>query len=111
MNELLNTIVKQFIEKPELCTKENLDALTAIYKKIGYEILSYCFGYIKDWINNDDYFETMAKYDKQRYDAWIKVGFTPDEAFSLLIKEQQNSTKALNNMNSSLQQITKNMNK
>lgn len=57
------------------------------YKPSVYEILGELFSLYKDYVNNDEVFATEALCKKKLFDAYVGVGFTEDQAMSLMINE------------------------
>ena len=75
-----------FLEKPELALpmmKEYIEKYKPVLYVLGKEILDVC----NDFTNNKDYYKMIATGKKNMYDAYINIGFTPDEALALMIND------------------------
>ena len=55
------------------------------YKPLLYKVLNELFGFYKDLVNNEEYYEYSAKDKMNDYKSLINVGFTEDQAFLLLL--------------------------
>lgn len=76
--ELIPVIVKTAVEK---------------YKPIVYACLGELVGIYKDYVNNTEYFALCAQEKKNIYDAYIKVGFSDEQAFAFMMKGYDNARK------------------
>lgn len=65
-------IVKEYISK---------------YKPVVYDLLQEVVEIYKDYSNNTEYPEIVAKTKKNMYDAYVSVGFTTDQALALMIND------------------------
>lgn len=65
-------IVKEYISK---------------YKPVVYDLLQEVVEIYKDYSNNTEYPEIVAKAKKNMYDAYVSVGFTTDQALALMIND------------------------
>lgn len=66
------------------------------YKPMLYMILAELFSMYKDLVNNDEYFDMSAKYNKKRFDALVNNGFTDDQAMSILLTEDKRFRESVN---------------
>lgn len=84
----LDTILDLLSKDPDA---SNVIVSSAIerYKPLLYSICGELFGIYKDLVNNDDYYNTMALYDKKMLDALMNVGFSRDEAMDIIIVEKR----------------------
>lgn len=55
------------------------------YKPFIYGLLHQILDIYKDYSNNTEYPEIIAKIKRNKYDAYVNAGFTEDQAFALLI--------------------------
>lgn len=65
-------IVKEYISK---------------YKPVVYDLLQEVVEIYRDYSNNTEYPEIVAKTKKNLYDAYVSVGFTTDQALALMIND------------------------
>lgn len=70
--ELIVPMVKTYIEK---------------YKPMVYELAQEVVEIYKDYSNNTEYPAIIAKTKKNLYDAYVKAGFTGDQALALMIND------------------------
>ena len=94
----LNAILDLLLDNPAN-SKTTISSVFEQYKPMIYAICSELFGMYKDLVSNDDYYNTMALYDKKKLDALMNVGFSRDEAMDIIIVEKrslQSQTKGLN---------------
>ena len=57
------------------------------YKPLVYGIAQEVVEVYKDYANNTEYPQTMAKVKKNMYDAYVGVGFTEDQALALMLND------------------------
>ena len=99
---------------------ENPDALTPIiseyankYKGILYALCSELFTVYKDFVNNAEYFETIAEKSFREYASLMNAGFTAEQAMDIILREKNHSyrniAKSINSLTETLQKTTKNM--
>lgn len=94
----LDTILDLLLKDPD-ASKVIVSSAIERYKPLLYSICGELFGIYKDLVNNDEYYNTMALYDKKKLDALVNVGFSRDEAMDIIIVEKRNlqaQTKGLN---------------
>lgn len=72
--ELANGVISEFVKK---------------YKPILYRIVGELFNVYKDLVNNYEYFETMAKYNRRKFYALTNNGFTEDQAMAIMIADEK----------------------
>ena len=70
--EMVLPITKSYIEK---------------YKPLVYGLGNEVLEVYKDFANNKEYFDTVAKSRFNQYTAYQEVGFTKEEAMSLLLSD------------------------
>lgn len=82
----MEEILKLVLSNPTAATgviKKYVD----IYKPHIYELLKEIVEIMKDYSNNTEYHAIVAKSKKNRYDAYVNVGFTEDQALALMIND------------------------
>lgn len=84
--ELIMPIAKEYIEK---------------YKTVVYALAQEVVEVYKDYSNNEEYPAIVAKTKKNMYDAYIKVGFTEDQALALMINDNIQLMKNIKQISSS----------
>lgn len=84
--ELIVSVVKEYIEK---------------YKPMVYELAQEVVEIYKDYSNNTEYPAIIAKTKKNLYDAYVKVGFTEDQALALMINDNIQLLKNIKQISSS----------
>ena len=103
MNEMLQLL----LEHPELINKELVSGAFEKYKTSIYAILGTLFDCYKDLVNNEEYFEYGAKCKKNAYDAYVKAGFTEDQAFALIINDNLQLVKNMSTVASTASTVAK----
>lgn len=88
--ELIPVIVHVLIEK---------------YKPIIYGTLNELVVILEDYANNKKIREINAVATKNTYDAYVAAGFTEDQAFSLLMKDANQSAKSSAELSNLVKQI------
>ena len=84
----MEEILKAILNSPE-GANTLIAELVKQYKPVAYAVLSELFGVYKDWVNNQDYFETEAKFTWNRFKALTNCGFTQDQAMAIILKEDR----------------------
>ena len=82
----MEELITAFIESPE-AGFALVKTMVEKYKPMAYEIGNIVLDIYKDFSNNQEYFETVAKVKKNMFDAYVDVGFTEDQALSLMIND------------------------
>lgn len=93
----------------------NSDSLTSLlpliseiiesYKPFVYGLLQEVVKIYADYANNTEVPALNAKVSKNKYDAYVAAGFTEDQAFSLLMKDANQSAKSSAELSSLVKQI------
>lgn len=93
----------------------NSDSLTSLlpliseiiesYKPFVYGLLQEVVKIYADYANNTEIPALNAKVSKNKYDAYVAAGFTEDQAFSLLMKDANQSAKSSAELSSLVKQI------
>ena len=88
--EMIPTVVHILIEK---------------YKPIVYGVMNELLVILEDYANNKKIQEINATADRNKYDAYVSVGFTEDQAFDLLMRDVHQSNKLSKEISKLTQQI------
>lgn len=75
------------------------------YKPIIYGTLNELVVILEDYANNKKIREINAVATKNTYDAYVAAGFTEDQAFSLLMKDANQSAKSSAELSNLVKQI------
>lgn len=74
------------------------------YKPTIYSVCNEFHSIVKDYANNTELFETIAKIKKQQFDAYVNVGFTEEQAIAFIINDNlqlmENIKKQSSNLSS-----------
>ena len=84
--DMIMPVVKEYINK---------------YKPVVYELAQEVVEICKDYSNNTEYPEVVAKTKKNMYDAYVNVGFTEDQALALMINDNIQLMKNMKKISSS----------
>ena len=84
----MEEILKAILNSPEEANAIFAE-LVKQYKPVAYAVLGELFGVYKDWVNNQDYFGTEAKFTWNRFKALTNCGFTQDQAMAIILKEDR----------------------
>lgn len=76
------------------------------YKPVVYDLLQEVVEIYKDYSNNTEYPEIVAKIKKNMYDAYISVGFTTDQALALMINDNIQLMKNIKQISTSTNKKT-----
>lgn len=106
----MEEILKAILNSPEGASAL-ITELVKQYKPVAYAVLSELFGVYKDWANNQDYFETEAKFTWNRFKALTDCGFTQDQAMSILLKEDKRFEQAIAKNTTTLAKSTEKISK
>lgn len=91
--EIIVPVVKEYINK---------------YKPVVYDLAQEVVEIYKDYSNNTEYPAIVAKTKKNIYDAYVSVGFTGDQALALMINDNIQLMKNINQISSTTnKKITK----
>jgi len=97
MNELLNNLMENPDELKEMI-KEQVGQFKPLVYMVGQELLDV----YKDYANNTEFFITKAKVRKNQFDAYVEVGFSPEQAMMFLLNDIENMKKSIKNVTSSV---------
>ncbi|MDO5764996.1 MAG: hypothetical protein Q4P84_04785 [Elusimicrobiales bacterium] len=98
-----NNFLTTLFISPESIDADTIKELCDTYKTPVYEGLAYFFDRFKDLVNNKEYFEYRAKFKKAIYDAYVAEGFTEEQAFALIINDNLQLLKNMNQVNNNIQ--------
>ena len=90
----MEKLIEVFMESPD-AGFALLKSMIEKYKPMAYEVAGAVMNIYKDFANNKEYPETVAKVKRNMYDAYISVGFTEDQALALMIND---NIKLMNNI-------------
>ena len=88
MEELL-AMLEQLGENQEVfkvLIKTQVEKFKPLVYAVGGELLEI----YKDYADNKEIFVTIAKVKKNQFDAYIEVGFTPEQAMTFLLNDMTN---------------------
>lgn len=97
----MDKILELLTSSPELA-KTMIGELVGKYKPLVYYVADELFNVYKDYANNTEYFTTVAKSRKNQFDAYIDIGFTEDQAMSLLLNDIKKLSEQVNKTTSSI---------
>ena len=96
-------LLELMFENPET-VPALIPELVKKYKPIIYSVCNELHSMVKDYANNTEWFETIAKIKKQQFDAYVNVGFTEEQAIAFIINDNlqlmENIKKQSSNLNS-----------
>lgn len=76
----------KLLENPTMA-QTIVSSLVEEYKPTVYALGNEVLNVYKDFAENTEYTDAKAKARKNQYDSYIKVGFTHEEAMSLLLTD------------------------
>ena len=56
-----------------------------------YALCSELFTVYKDFVNNDEYFKTIAEKSFKEYAYLVRAGFTAEQAMDIILREKNQS--------------------
>lgn len=98
MEELIKEIVKMDPENLGVILHGYVDQYKPLVYVIGRELL----GIYKDYVDNNGLAELEAKSAKKKYNAYVNVGFTEEQAMTLLVNSNIAFSKAVQSANTSI---------
>lgn len=90
----LDKLLEVALENPEMATLL-LSSMIEKYKKSVYDVCGEFVKIVKDYSNADEWFEVSAKIKKQQFDAYVKVGFTSEQAMAFLLQDNRDLAKQI----------------
>ena len=96
-------LLELMFENPET-VPALIPELVKKYTPIIYSVCNEFYSMVKDYANNTEWFETIAKIKKQQFDAYVNVGFTEEQAIAFIINDNlqlmENIKKQSSNLSS-----------
>lgn len=83
--EYILELIKNNPESAVLLVK----AVIRKYKPSVYDIIKELWGVYKDFASTDEFYDVAAEVKKKKYDAFVKVGFTPEQAMTLMLHDER----------------------
>ena len=102
MNELLGLLLTNPSAVQELIKSE-----VGKYKPLVYMVGQELLEIYKDYANNTELFATTAKARKNQFDAYIGVGFSEDQALTLLLNDMVRMKESIKNLSSNVSKSKK----
>lgn len=99
MDDILE-ILKQLIKDPTVANA-TVDGFWANIRPIVYHLAKLYADVEKDYANNAEWRHLMAQRDWDYYDERRKVGFTDEQAFTLLLNSQMTNRQIMKDITSS----------
>lgn len=87
-------ILEMAMENPEMIG-ELISPMIEQYKKPVYDVCKEFVKIMQDYSNAEEWFEVLAKIKKQQFDAYVKVGFTEEQAIAFLLEDNRDLTKQI----------------
>lgn len=78
----LDDMIKEYINK---------------YKPTVYMVCKEMLEIMKDFVKNDDYYKVVAENKRNMYDAYVKTGFSEDQAMALVLNDNLQLMKSIQN--------------
>ncbi len=103
--ELIATIVNILKENPDVgvvLTHETIEKYKPLVYGVGKELLSL----LHDYAFCEELHDINAAMDMNRYQAYIKQGFTEEQAFTLLLRDKVNLTESLKSGSNNISRIS-----
>jgi len=96
---MFDKLIELVMTNPKMA-KPMVSELVEQYKPLLYGVCEEVFNIYKDYANNIDYFNTVATCKKNQYDAYVNIGFTPEQAMGLLLNDNKKLEERLNKLSS-----------
>ena len=97
----LDKLIEMMFENPET-VPVLIPSLVEQYNPTIYAICNEVHNMMKDYANNTEYFETNAKIKKQQFDAYVKAGFSEDQAIAFMINDNLKLMENIKNQSSKI---------
>lgn len=96
---MFEKLIEMVISNPKMATPM-VSELVDRYKPLLYGVCEELFNIYKDYSNNTEIFATVANTKKNQYDAYVNVGFTPEQAMSLVLNDAKRLKERLSKVGS-----------
>lgn len=96
---MFNKLIEMVMSNPKMA-KPIVSELVDQYKPLLYGVAEELFNMYKDYANNTEYFNTVATVKKNQYDAYINVGFTPEQAIGFILNDAKKLQETMNKLSS-----------
>lgn len=96
-------LLELMLENPETIPVL-ISELVRKYKPTIYSVCKELHSIVKDYANNTEWFETIAKIKKQQFDAYVDAGFTEEQAIAFIIND---NLQLIQNMKNNINKSTK----
>jgi len=96
---MFNKLIEMVMSNPKLA-KPMVSELVDQYKPLLYGVAEELFNMYKDYANNTEYFATTAIAKKNQYDAYVNVGFSPEQSMSLILNDAKKLEDRFNKLGS-----------
>lgn len=67
------------------------------YKPTVYMVCKEMLEVMKDFVKNNDYYKVVAENKRNMYDAYVEVGFSEDQAMALVLNDNLQLMKSIQN--------------
>ena len=78
----LDDMIKEYINK---------------YKPTVHMVCKEILEIMKDFVKNDDYYKVVAENKRNMYNAYVKTGFSEDQAMALILNDNLQLMKSIQN--------------
>lgn len=90
----MNKLFELFFSDPEVAKVFVKEQITK-YKPVVYVAAKEVLDVMKDYANCQEVFDTMAKVKKNMFDAYVKAGFTEEQAIAFILHDNLQLVKNL----------------
>ena len=98
MSNLAEQLFTEYTKDPT-GSIQTVVGVVELAKPLVYAVLMSLFDSYKDLTENKDYFDTVAQFYRNRFDALLNVGFTEDQALAIILKRDRDIEKAISSSN------------
>lgn len=95
-----DVLIKMLVENPDAVVTL-VHEYVEQYKPVVYGVCGEALEVAKDYVNNDDLYELRATAKKKAFDAYVKAGFSEDQAIAFIINDNLQLMKNIKEMTSS----------
>ena len=97
----MNDLFESLLGNPEQA-KQLIEGMAGKYKPLLYSVCNELFGIYKDFSNNLEYPATVAKIRRNQFNAYTEVGFTEEQAMTLMINDIKMIADQIKNSSNSI---------